>query len=147
MLLKFENISPFVQENILPILKKHKIFAFVGPLGAGKTTLIREILHQAGVIQPITSPTFGYVKSYTSTDGRHYHHFDLYRINSLESFISAGFDEYLNQENSTSLIEWPSVIDQLLTASRTTNNVVNITLDYLPIDQSTRTITITPHPR
>jgi len=90
------------------------VLTFSGPLGAGKTTLIRTLLHQCGVIEPITSPTFTYVNIYKNQDNKYFYHFDLYRIASLQDFCAAGFDEYLYLPNSWSLIEWPEVIMPLL---------------------------------
>jgi len=55
-----------------------KIFAFYGPLGAGKTTLVRNLLRGSGVIDLITSPTFTYLNLYKNKAGQKFCHFDLY---------------------------------------------------------------------
>lgn len=91
-----------------------KIFTFVGPLGAGKTTLIKELLSVCGVTQTVTSPTFTYMNVYDNEKNQLFYHFDLYRINSLDEFLAAGFDEYLYVPNSWAFIEWPAVIMPLL---------------------------------
>lgn len=91
-----------------------KVFTFVGPLGAGKTTLIKELLAQCGVHQTITSPTFTYMNVYENEKNQLFYHFDLYRINSLDEFVAAGFNEYLYAPDSWALIEWPAVIMSLL---------------------------------
>ncbi len=91
-----------------------KIFTFVGPLGAGKTTLIKELLSLCGVTQTVTSPTFTYMNVYDNEKNQLFYHFDLYRINSLDEFLAAGFDEYLYVPNSWAFIEWPAVIMPLL---------------------------------
>ena len=91
-----------------------KIFTFVGPLGAGKTTLIKELLSLCGVTQTVTSPTFTYMNVYDNAEDQLFYHFDLYRINSLDEFLAAGFDEYLYVPNSWAFIEWPAVIMPLL---------------------------------
>jgi len=137
MILKQKNIPNFVKTNLLPLLVNYNIITFIGPLGAGKTTIIREILRQAGVTAPVTSPTFGYVKSYVGGNN-HFYHFDLYRINNSDAFIDAGFDEYFTQKDSTCLIEWPEVIAPVLA----NKNIVTIAIDYDPIDQLSRNITI-----
>lgn len=90
------------------------VLAFEGTLGAGKTTLVQAILRCAGVTGPIASPTFTYVHHYQIPSGKTFYHFDLYRIPTLESFLEAGFAEYLYQPNSFALIEWPEVITPLL---------------------------------
>ena len=100
------------------------VYTFTGPLGAGKTTLVKEILKQAGVREVTTSPTFTYVNVYKVNDQTLYH-FDLYRIQSLDEFLRQGFDEYLYLSKSWSFIEWPEVIEPLLK-----KNVCQISLDY-----------------
>jgi tRNA threonylcarbamoyladenosine biosynthesis protein TsaE len=106
-------------------LKSHcSIFTFSGPLGAGKTTLIKRLLAHWGVTELVTSPTFTYVALYRVGDFTFYH-FDLYRLKTLSEFMEAGFDEYLYEPKSVSLIEWPGIIEPLLT-----HKVCKISLDY-----------------
>src|SRR5271163_1558782 len=76
-------------------LKTISVMTFSGPLGAGKTTLIRELLRVNGIDELVTSPTFTYMNIYRNKQGRTFYHFDLYRITSLDSFVEAGFNEYL----------------------------------------------------
>ena len=91
-----------------------KIMAFSGPLGAGKTTLIRALLRKCGIKEPVTSPTFIYVNRYINEDGKIFYHFDLYRIESLFDFLDSGFDEYFYEPNSWCFIEWPEIIKSVL---------------------------------
>ena len=102
-----------------------RIFAFYGPLGAGKTTLIREILKDCGVQGPITSPTFTYLNIYKNDQGQTFYHFDLYRISNLNDFLGAGFDEYLSDTGGICIIEWPEVIESLLKTG-----VCKVKIDY-----------------
>lgn len=102
-----------------------QIMTFTGDLGAGKTTLIRALLRDLGVTQPITSPTFTYMNRYTTAGGKTIYHFDLYRLNNLDEFMQQGFFEYLYQPDSWCLIEWPTIIMPILT-----HGVCSITLDY-----------------
>ena len=92
-----DQIEQVVKEHLLPKLKGCRIFTFTGPLGAGKTTLIKTFLKECGVNGGVTSPTFTYVNTYKTDDGKTFHHFDLYRLSDLQSFLSAGFDEYFQQ--------------------------------------------------
>jgi tRNA threonylcarbamoyladenosine biosynthesis protein TsaE len=105
---------PTVIEQLKGLKSQCTIFTFTGLLGAGKTTIIRELLRSWGVKAPITSPTFNYVNAYQNAKGEHFYHFDLYRIESLEEFVESGFDEYLYAPDSWVLIEWPDVIEALL---------------------------------
>jgi len=90
------------------------IFAFYGPLGAGKTTLVRALLRDCGVQGSITSPTFTYLNVYKNAQGNKFYHFDCYRLSSVDNFLAAGFDEYLNDDEGVCLIEWPEILEPLL---------------------------------
>lgn len=84
-----------------------------GPLGAGKTSLSREILYALGVEEGevITSPTFGLVHEY---EGRGpLIHADLYRLEHTEELEELGLDE-LSEEGAIALIEWGSRFEEEL---------------------------------
>jgi len=104
---------PFAATEILNFAKEELIFLFRGEMAAGKTTLIKEICRQAGVEEPISSPTFALVHEYRSKKGEIFFHFDFYRINSEEEALNMGVLEYFDSGNKC-LIEWPSLIENLL---------------------------------
>jgi len=112
------------------VLISNRVLAITGSLGAGKTTLASHLLKALGVQGPITSPTFSYVNTYKTIDGTKIYHFDLYRIGSVEEFISSGFDEYLHDPEAIVLIEWPEIITNQLP-----KNTARIELDYDSIDR------------
>jgi len=114
-----------IVDYITTLMMQCTVFTFEGSLGAGKTTLVRALLRKCGITSGITSPTFNYVNRYENAQGQSFYHFDLYRIDTLDDFLAAGFDEYLQMPNSWSFIEWPHVVMSLLT-----NNVCHIKLDY-----------------
>ena len=119
-----------VAKEVIEHLDSCNIVTFAGPLGAGKTTLIREIFKQLGVSGPITSPTFTYMNVYMDEKGRDLYHFDLYRINSLDEFYLSGFDEYLFSDKGISFVEWPELLMPILK-----NRVCYIQIDYLENDK------------
>ncbi len=110
---------------IYPLFERSAAITLTGSLGAGKTTLVQALLARAGVKGPIQSPTFNYVNSYATRDDLILYHFDLYRLQTLEEFIEAGFQEYLYQSNTKALIEWPAIVMPLLT-----HDVCHCVLDY-----------------
>ncbi|MDR2650828.1 MAG: tRNA (adenosine(37)-N6)-threonylcarbamoyltransferase complex ATPase subunit type 1 TsaE [Prevotellaceae bacterium] len=91
---------------------KH-IVAFYGKMGAGKTTIIKEICRQLNVTDIVNSPTFALVNEYHCTDGKSIFHFDFYRINKLDEAYDLGYEEYF-YSNNLCLIEWAEKIEQLL---------------------------------
>ncbi len=101
--------------QLLPVVRESKVVTFTGPLGAGKTTLIRSLLVELGVDESvISSPTFAYVHEYRSISGLIVYHFDLYRLSSLDDFFALGFEEYLYMPGSIAFIEWPEIINPIL---------------------------------
>lgn len=89
-----------------------KILLFDGPMGVGKTTLIKEICKQLGVNDIISSPTFSLVNEYEGDDTLIYH-FDFYRIEDEEEAYHIGFEEYLDSGHWV-FIEWPDKVSSLL---------------------------------
>ena len=102
-----------VADAILQSLDGRTIVAFYGQMGAGKTTLIREIVALLGSSDVVTSPTFALVNQYSTTDGEAVYHFDFYRINKLEEAFDLGYEEYF-YSGDLCLIELSVNIGELL---------------------------------
>ncbi len=91
----------------------NKVLLFYGEMGVGKTTLIKEICKQLGVLDNISSPTFSLVNEYETKKNEKVFHFDFYRITNEEEALDMGFEDYLYSK-SWCLIEWPENIENLL---------------------------------
>lgn len=118
-----------VVEALDGLKTRSHIFALTGSLGAGKTTLAQSLCRFWGVSEPVTSPTFAYMNIYKGVDDLVVYHFDLYRIESVDAFLYAGFDEYLSIPNSRVIIEWPEVIEPILK-----NSVCFVHLNYIDFE-------------
>lgn len=112
-----------------------EVIAIVGPLGSGKTHLIKGIAVGAGAPdrKGVNSPTFVLVNQYT---GRlDIYHIDAYRLESVDDFEMLGFDDLCYRE-SVVLIEWADRVE----AAIVDTNPIRITLSHA--GQYTRTIEI-----
>ena len=132
--LTFSNIEqlPEVARRLLDEFPDERFFAFFGPMGVGKTTLIKELCAQLGVTQNVCSPTFAIVNEYSDAQGEPIYHFDFYRIKKLEEAYDIGYEEYF-YSGYYCFTEWTEKIEPLLPDH------------YLRIDiseqQGTRTLT------
>ena len=106
-----ENLSEVAAELISSA--KNKTLLFYGQMGVGKTTLIKEICKQLGVLDTISSPTFSLVNEYETSKNEKVFHFDFYRITNEEEALGMGIKEYLFN-NDWCLIEWPENIQNLV---------------------------------
>ena len=113
---------------------ENRIICFYGPMGAGKTTLIKAVCEQLGVTDIVVSPTFAIINEYSDGSGKPIFHFDFYRINKLEEVYDFGYEEYFYSDQGICLIEWPELVEDILPLE----NVVRfrITID----NQHARTI-------
>ena len=86
------------------VLRGGETIALYGPLGAGKTALVRGIAQGLGASPTaVTSPTFVVIHEY---QGRlPFAHVDLYRIRSPRELESTGLIEYFSGRTVTA-IEW-----------------------------------------
>ena len=97
-----------VVQALLPLVHEHRTVAFVGDLGAGKTTLIKQLCTALGVAEATSSPTFALANEYAAPFGAVYH-LDLYRLQTPDEAFSIGLMELFDGEKYC-FIEWPEVV-------------------------------------
>ncbi|WP_241739081.1 tRNA (adenosine(37)-N6)-threonylcarbamoyltransferase complex ATPase subunit type 1 TsaE [Pontibacter beigongshangensis] len=104
---------PAAASVLLEESREISVILFEGPMGAGKTTLIKELCRQLGVAENVSSPTFALVNEYETAAGNLIYHFDFYRIKEEREALEMGVLEYFDS-GSLCLVEWPSLIPNLL---------------------------------
>ena len=90
-----------------------KVIAFHGEMGSGKTTFIKAVCAQLGVLDPVSSPTYSIINEYKTNGGTTVYHLDLYRLKSEEEAVLAGVEECFYSGNYC-FVEWPENAPSLL---------------------------------
>ncbi len=117
-------------------LKGGEIFCLTGPLGSGKTHLVKGIAAGAGASDPrqVNSPTFVIINEYHGPGSRlDIYHIDAYRLDSIAEFEMLGFDD-LCCPDSVVLIEWADKVRSAL------KNIDSIRVELSHISQNQRRI-------
>ena len=104
---------PEVARKLLDSFPDERFYAFFGSMGVGKTTLIKEICKQLGVMQNVCSPTFAIVNEYCDSEGEPVYHFDFYRLKNLAEAYDIGYEEYF-YSGYWCFTEWTEKIEPLL---------------------------------
>ena len=90
---------------------KGSLWTLSGELGAGKSVLVRSVIHALGYDGRVKSPTYTLIESYDVTgqaDGRinNIAHLDLYRLQDPAELDYLGFDDVI-RDHDLVMIEWP----------------------------------------
>tara|TARA_B000000477_G_scaffold23962_1_gene20671 strand:+ start:45 stop:452 length:408 start_codon:yes stop_codon:yes gene_type:complete len=105
---QLEKASLELKKNI-----SHNVVLICGEMGAGKTTLIKELLSLMSVVDNVSSPTFSIINEYSTDKNEIIYHMDLYRIEDISELDNIGFFEYL-ESGKTCLIEWGEMIEEMI---------------------------------
>ncbi len=105
------------------VLFPNAVIALIGPLGSGKTHLVRSVAEGLGIEDSrlVSSPTFGLIHEYPAR--LPIFHFDVYRLRSLDEFWDLGPEEYYTA-GGVCLIEWADMVAECLPADH-----LRLTLD------------------
>ncbi|MCQ2276222.1 MAG: tRNA (adenosine(37)-N6)-threonylcarbamoyltransferase complex ATPase subunit type 1 TsaE [Bacteroidales bacterium] len=125
-----ENQLQEVAKAILAAYPRERVFGFYGEMGAGKTTLIKEMCNALGVKDITSSPTFAIINEYWTEAGQPLYHFDFYRIDEPADASRVGFEEYL-YSGSYCFIEWTEKVEEILQ-----DDFVRVTIER--VDDQTR---------
>ena len=114
---------PEVARKLLATFPEERFFAFFGKMGVGKTTLIKELCAELGVLENVCSPTFAIVNEYKIVrdrsgandfmEGEPVYHFDFYRMKSVAEAYDIGYEEYF-YSGCYCFTEWTEKVEELL---------------------------------
>lgn len=101
-------------QEFLQQIGDHKLWAFDGSMGAGKTTFTVALCKALKVVdESVCSPTFTIVNEYRTADGLPVYHFDFYRIKNNAEAMAIGVEDYFYSDEIC-IMEWPENIEDLL---------------------------------
>ncbi len=107
------------------VLEPGTILALEGPLGAGKTRLVRAVATALGVdSEAVTSPTFTLIQPYLGRDSRVLYHMDTYRLDDADSFEDLGVGDLWSEPGALSFVEWADRVADRLPTARTWRVVI-----------------------
>ena len=138
-ILKLNDIGQTAKDIIIKATKSHKdqatVFAFYGDLGAGKTTLTKEVAKQLGVKEKVISPTFVIMKKYKTKHDKFKNliHIDAYRLKGSQELLRLGWNEMIKNKDNFIIVEWPERVPECFEA-----NCHKVNLEHK--DETTRTI-------
>lgn len=108
-----EVLKEIAPEHKTDIIASGMNIGFYGEMGVGKTTFIKALCHELGVIDNVNSPTFAIVNEYHTETEKVIYHFDFYRIKNELEVYDLGY-EYYFFGNNFCLIEWPKKVEALM---------------------------------
>lgn len=118
-----------------------RVIAFYGEMGAGKTTLIRQLCRLMGVKETVNSPSFAIVNQYEKLSQNQdnepelINHFDFYRIKNIEEAFDFGYQEYF-YSGEYCFVEWPELISEILPENTLKIEITTLSPDKRKVEMS-----------
>lgn len=103
MILADEAATEAVGRKLATLLRPGDVLALSGPLGVGKTTLVRSVLRELGHRGEVPSPSFAMVQPYEELQPPVWH-VDLYRVEEPGELAELGLESAFE---AALLVEWP----------------------------------------
>ena len=103
MILRSEEDTVALGRQLATLARRGDVIALSGPLGVGKTTLVRGFLAGLGHSDEVPSPSFAIVQPYEALDPPAWH-VDLYRLEDRSELEELGLDA---AGDAILLVEWP----------------------------------------
>lgn len=103
MMLASEQAMAAFGAKLAACVRRGDVIALSGPLGVGKTTLVRGFLAALGQQDEVPSPSFAIVQPYEATEPPAWH-VDLYRVEDPSELEELGLDAV---DGAVMLVEWP----------------------------------------
>lgn len=103
------DLEPICQQ-LQKLFKERTLLLLEGPVGAGKTELVKVLTKQLG-IQETASPSFAIHHHYQSANIS-MDHVDLYRLESEDDLESTGFWDLFGTNSGVVVIEWSDRLNQ-----------------------------------
>ena len=102
-----------VARDFIASFQQHRIIAFYGSMGAGKTTFIKALCEELKVVDTVNSPSFAIINEYSIPGDGLIYHFDFYRLKNVGEAYDMGYEDYFYSGNYC-FVEWPEKIDDLM---------------------------------
>ncbi len=102
--------------RLAAVLKAGDVLCLAGDLGAGKTTLARQIIADLCGIDDAPSPTYTIIQVYETEAHVPLWHVDLYRIEAPRELAELGLEDAFDE--AITLIEWPERLGDAIPADR-----------------------------
>ena len=117
---KSENDTKNIALELSKILSNGDVVILDGDLGTGKTFLVKQFAKIFN-LDNVNSPTFAIVNVY---EGQiKINHFDFYRIEEQKELLDIGFNDYINDSDAITFIEWGNLFSELLPGNCYTVNI------------------------
>ena len=110
MILRSEDDTTQAGQALGKVLRAGDVVTLTGPLGAGKTTLVRGVLAALGHEGEVPSPTFAIVQPYDDLSPPLWH-VDLYRLERASELPELGLDDVIGDRRGIVVIEWADKFD------------------------------------